>query len=67
MYIQLPAYYDFHGFDLYREALLAVIPKRIFAGFAKPSRLTLKRHLFNMAVRKKLFKAIRANAMIDKS
>ena len=66
MYIQLPAYDDFQSFDLPNEMELSAISERISAGFAPPSRLTLKHHLFNMRVPKKLFKAIRENATNDK-
>ena len=36
MYIQLPGYGDFHGFDLPNGAELAAISQTFFTGFAKP-------------------------------
>ena len=44
---------------------LSATSQRISAGFAKPSWLTLKRHLFNMHVPKELFKAIHGAATND--
>ena len=55
----------FGGFDLSSDMVLATRPGEIFAGFAKPSRLTLKQNLFNTHVHKTLFKAIRGNATND--
>ena len=44
----------------------AAISNRIYEGFATPSRLTLKRHLFITHMHKKLFKAIREISLSDK-
>lgn len=66
MYMQLPDYYDFHGFDLPSKADLSAISKRIYEGFAKPSWPTLKHHLFIAHIQKKSFKAIMGICSQDK-
>ena len=63
---QLRDYGNFHGFDLSSEMELSATPKRMQAGFRKPSWLTLKPSLFNAHIRKKLRKAIRENATNEK-
>ena len=63
---RLPNYDDFRGFDLSNEVDVSAIAKRVSAGFAKPSPPTLKHHLFNTHVPKKLFRSIRASDMGDK-
>ena len=65
MYSQLPDYADFRGFDLSIATDLAVISKRICEWFAKPSRLTLKHHLFSTHMPKKSPKSIRAISLND--
>ena len=59
MYRQLPDCDDFRGFDTSRETDLTAIPKRIYEGVPKPSRLILKHHLFVMHMPKKSSKGIR--------
>ena len=66
MYIQLPDYDDFQCSDLPNELEVAVISKRIFAGFPIHAWLKLKRHLFNMRAPAKLFKAISGDTSNDK-
>ena len=66
MYTQLPGYYDFRGFDLSIGSDLAVIPNRIYEGFAKPPWLTRKHHLFSEKMHKKLFKAVSEIPLNDK-
>ena len=60
MYIQLPEYYDFRGFDRPIETDSAVIPKRVFGLFPKHTWSALKRHLFNTFAPKILLRALRA-------
>ena len=66
MYSKLPDYGDFRRFDLSNEMELSATSQRIFAGFPETPWLTLKRHLFNMRIPGKLFKAIRAKSTNDK-
>ena len=66
MYIQLPGRGDAQGFDLPNAMELVAISRSICVGFAKPSRLTLKRYLFNMRAPGNYVKAIRENATNDK-
>ena len=46
MYRQLPDYDDFQGYDLGAGGVSSRIPHKIYANFHKPSRITLKHHLF---------------------
>ena len=66
MYRQLRDYDDFRGLDLYNAMELSVISQGIFTDPQKPSWVTLKRHLLNAQIPKKLFKALRENPMNDK-
>ena len=66
MYSRLHGYFDFLGFDLSIDMELAAISKRILKGLSKPSWITPQRHLLNAQTPKKLFKAMRDNAMNDK-
>ena len=66
MYIQLPGYDDFRGFDVSNENDLTAISKLFYEGFSKPSRLTHKRHIFRMNMPKKLRNAIRETHLGDK-
>ena len=54
LYSQLPDYDDFRCYDLGREDLLRQVTRRIYANFHKPSRRTLKTHLFPAGAREKL-------------
>ena len=45
---------------------LSTISKRIFTGGPKPTRVTLKHHVFNTHIPKNLFKAKRDHALNDK-
>ena len=66
MHIQLPDYDDFGGLSIWRKMYLAEISKRIYEGFSKPRRLTLKHRLFAMHMQKKLFNPIREIPIKDK-
>ena len=66
MYIQFPDYDDIRGFELPNEMDVSELSGRIFAEFTITSLITLNRHIYNMRVRKKLFKAIRENTLNDK-
>ena len=59
MYRKLHEYDYFHGLNLPNEMELSAISKRISTVFPNQSRITLKHHLFNAHVPKKLFKARR--------
>ena len=62
MYGHLPDY-GFRCSDLASEMELSAISKRVCAVFPNPSWVKLKHHLFNMHIHKKLFIAIRGDAM----
>ena len=64
--LRLPYFDDFQRFDLSSEMQLTAISQRIHAAFPKPSRVKPKSNLFNMRIRKQLFKPIRENATNDK-
>ena len=66
MYIQLPDYGDFQGYDLGPGDTLNQVGRKIYANFRKPSWQTLKHHLFSAKVTKKLFREIKANGENDK-
>ena len=65
MYGRLPDFDDFQSFDLSKGMELPAISERIPAGLPKTSRITIKHHLFNMRIRKKLFKSTHGNVMKD--
>ena len=67
MYTQVPDYDDFRGFYMPSETDLAVIPKRVSEGSAKPSWLPLKHHLFATHMPKRSFKAIGEIYLNDKT
>ena len=54
MYIQLPDYDDFQGYDLGMGWILSHIAHEIYANFHKPSWETLEHHLFMAETPKKL-------------
>ena len=56
MYIQLPDYDDFQGYDLGFGGILSQIGHKIYANFHKSAWRTLKHHLFLAKITKKLFK-----------
>ena len=60
---QLHGYDYSRGFDLGNGEVLSTVSKRGYGGFVKHSWRILKRHLFNMQIRKKLFKSIREISM----
>ena len=66
MYIQLPDYDYFQGYDLGAGGVLSQISHKIYANFHKPSRATLKHHLFMAETPKKLPKEPEAVAENDK-
>ena len=66
MYIKLPDNDDFHCVYLSSVIELSAISKRIPVWFAKPYRLNLTNHLFNMRIPEKLFNAIRDLVTNDK-
>ena len=61
MFGQLPGYGDFRGFALPGGGDLPTVSMSIYGVIPIISRRTLKRHLFNMDIPKKLFKAIWGN------
>ena len=67
MYRQLHGYEDLRCLDLSSGSDLSVISKRIYDGFAKPYRLTLKHPLFLTHTPKKLPKAIGEIPLGDKA
>ena len=52
--------------DLPKEYDLTAIPERAYEGFARPSWLTLKLHLFIMYIPKKLLNSVREIRLGDK-
>ena len=56
MYIQLPDYGDFHGYELGVDGILSQIDHKIYANCHKPSWKTLQRHLFTAEIARKLFR-----------
>ena len=66
MYNRLPVYAYCLRFDLSNEIELSAISSRLSEGFAKPSWITLKHHLFNTHIPKNLFNAIRKLFANDK-
>ena len=66
MLSRLPGCYDFRGCDLSIGSDLALSSDRIYEGFAKPSWVTIKRHLFRTHIPKKSLKDVREIPPIDK-
>ena len=66
MYIQLPDYDDFQGYDLGMGWILSHIAHEIYANFHKPSWETLEHHLFMAETPKKLPKQPDSVARNDK-
>ena len=66
LYIQLPYYGDFQGYDLGQEDILRQVAQRIYANSHKPSWRTLKHHMFPVGIPKKLFREIKAISGNDK-
>ena len=62
----MPDYADIQGFGLPSEVGLSAISKRIHGWSPDPFFETLKRHLLNAHIPKKLFKAVREIAWRDK-
>ena len=65
LYIQLPGFGEFHGFDLSDEAELTALPQEILGYFHKQSRKTIKHQLSSANTPKKLFRNIREMAEVD--
>ena len=57
---------DFRRFDLPNGRGLSAISNRLYAGFAKTSRSTLKHYLFSSPAPKKLFRSLRGLCVKDK-
>ena len=66
MYMQLPDYDDFQGYDLGVGGILSQIAHNIYANSHKPSWQTLKHHLLVAKIPKKIFKDPKAVAGRDK-
>ena len=65
MYIRLPDYDVFRGFDFPNETYSAWISKRVCEVFAQPSLSTIKHRLFRSRIPKKLFKSLRELCIRD--
>ena len=56
MYEQLPDYDEFQGYDLRIDSQLRQMSGEIYANCHKPSRKTMKRHLFQLWIPKRLLR-----------
>ena len=66
MYIQLPYYDDFQGYDLGVDGILGRIAHQIYANFHKPSWQTLKHRSIMEKIPKELSKELKSGPENDK-